>query len=47
MRIRASVSETDIGKIRIGQPVSFSVDAHRDVQLSGRVERILLNARVD
>jgi HlyD family secretion protein len=29
MQIRASVSETDIGKIHRGQSVSFSVDAHR------------------
>lgn len=44
MQIRASVSETDIGKIHQGQPVSFTVDAHREQVLSGEVSRILLNA---
>ena len=46
MRIRASVSETDIGKIAVGQPVSFTVDAHRDVSHSGQVDKILMNAHV-
>jgi len=46
MRIRASVSESDIGKVQVGQPVTFSVDANRDKTLTGRVEKILLNARV-
>lgn len=46
MRVRASVSETDIGKIHVGQPASFTVDAHRDKVLDGQVEKILLNARV-
>ncbi|WP_404310710.1 efflux RND transporter periplasmic adaptor subunit [Neorhodopirellula lusitana] len=46
MRIRTSVSETDIGKVFPGQPVSFTVDGHRDQTMSGRVEQILMNARV-
>jgi len=46
MRVRASVSESDIGKVNVGQAVTFSVDARRDTILTGRVERILLNARV-
>lgn len=46
LRIRTSVNETDIGKISVGQPVTFSVDSHRDRQLTGRVERILLNAKL-
>jgi len=46
MRIRASVSETDIGKIYVGQPVSFTVDAYRDQPMAGRVEKIQLNARM-
>jgi HlyD family secretion protein len=46
MRVRASVSETDIGKVYVGQPVSFSVDAHREQVLKGRVEKVLLNARM-
>jgi len=46
MQIRASVSETDIGKVHRGQPVSFTVDAHREQILNGHVASILLNARV-
>lgn len=46
MRLRTSVSETDIGKVYPGQPVSFTVDGYRDVKLSGRVEQLLMNARV-
>ncbi len=46
MRVRASVSETDVGKVAVGQPVTFTVDAHRDRIMTGRVEKILLNARI-
>lgn len=45
MRVRASVSESDIGKVEIGQPVTFSVDAYRDTKLHGKVEQVLVNAR--
>jgi len=45
MRVRASVSETDIGKVFVGQVASFEVDAYRDQTLNGRVEKIQLNAR--
>lgn len=46
MRIRAAVSESDIGKIKLGQSVSFSIDANRDRKLTGKVDEILLNARM-
>ncbi|WP_246109445.1 efflux RND transporter periplasmic adaptor subunit [Roseimaritima multifibrata] len=46
MQIRASVSESDIGKVKLGQPVTFTVDAHRDQTMGGRVKEILLNARM-
>ncbi len=46
MRVRASVGETDIGKIHTGQPVTFTVDAHRDKPLRGTVSNVMLNARV-
>ena len=46
MRVRASVSETDISKVYVGQPVTFKVDAYRDQSITGRVERIQLNARM-
>lgn len=45
MRIRASVSESDIGKVKLGQPATFTVDAHRDQTMTGRVDEILFNAR--
>lgn len=46
MRLRTSVSETDIGKVYPGQPVSFTVDGYRDAKLSGQVDQLLMNARV-
>jgi len=46
MRIRTSVSETDIGKVYPGQPVRFTVDGYRDAKLTGSVEKVLMNARV-
>lgn len=46
MRIRTSVSETDIGKVYPGQSVQFTVDGYRDANLSGSVEQVLMNARV-
>lgn len=46
MQIRASVSESDIGKVKLGQPVTFTVDAHRDQTMAGHVKEILLNARM-
>ena len=46
MQIRASVSEADIGKVRVGQKVTFTVDAYRDTPMTGRVDEILMNARI-
>ncbi len=46
MRIRTSVSETDIGKVYPGQPVSFTVDGYREAKLTGSVDQVLMNARV-
>ena len=45
MRIRASVSESDVGKVKLGQVATFEVDAHRDIVMTGHVDEILLNAR--
>lgn len=42
VQIDAQVDEADIGQIRQGQPVQFTVDAHPDTQLSGVVEQIRL-----
>ncbi|MBI5584538.1 MAG: efflux RND transporter periplasmic adaptor subunit [Deltaproteobacteria bacterium] len=39
-----SVNEADIGKIYLGQPVTFFVDAYPDREFRGRVDKIRLNA---
>jgi len=44
MQIWVAVNEADIGKIRVGQQVSFTVDAFPEERFSGRVEKIRLNA---
>lgn len=40
MQIDASVSESDIGQIRLGQPVRFSVEAYPGREFSGQVTQI-------
>lgn len=40
LQVDAYVDETDIGKVRIGQPVSVSVDAFADKQFAGHVAKI-------
>lgn len=42
VQIDAQVDEADIGQIREGQAVSFTVDAYPGTQLSGQVEQIRL-----
>jgi len=44
MKVWASVNESDIGQIRVGQPVRFSVDAYPTESFKGTVDRIRLNA---
>lgn len=44
MLVWAAVNEADIGDIRIGQKVSFKVDAYRDRTFTGVVSQIRLNA---
>ena len=44
MQIWASVNEADIGQIRQGQNVKFSVDAFRGATFAGKVSQIRLNA---
>jgi HlyD family secretion protein len=43
MQVRASVSEADIGRIRLDMPVRFTVDACPHEFFSGKVTRILLD----
>lgn len=40
MQIDSSVAEADIGKIQVGQPVEFTVDAYPDNPFKGRVSEI-------
>jgi HlyD family secretion protein len=47
MQVAADVSESDIGTIKVGQPVRFNVDAYPDRDFRGRVAQIRLNATVN
>lgn len=44
MRIHTSVSEADVGLIRAGQAVRFTVDAYPEREFEGRVEQFRLNS---
>jgi HlyD family secretion protein len=44
MQVKAQVDETDIGKVKAGQTVSFTVDAYSDKSFSGRVRQISKSA---
>jgi HlyD family secretion protein len=44
MRVEASVDEADIGQIKEGQRVSFTVDAYPDQQFRGKVSQVRLAA---
>lgn len=46
MEVNASVDESDIGRIRKGQKVTFTVDAYPDEQFSGVVEQVRLQPTV-
>jgi len=47
MQVAADVSESDIGTVKVGQPVRFTVDAYPDRNFRGRVSQIRLNATVN
>lgn len=47
MQIDSNVSEADIGQIKVGQPVSFRVDAFPDVEYRGAVRQVRLNAKTE
>jgi len=44
MEIWTSVNEADIGRLKVGMPVSFSVDAYRGETFKGVVRQVRLNA---
>jgi len=43
MQIEASVAESDISRVRVGQPVTFTVDSYGPRQFRGEVKEIRLN----
>jgi len=45
MQVRAAVDEADIGDVKAGQKVSFTVDTFPDEYFKGIVEEILLHAK--
>src|SRR5439155_18354447 len=47
MQVSADVSESDIGRVRMGEPVKISVDAFPDRQFRGKVAQIRLIATVN
>src|SRR5712692_7660604 len=47
MQVAADVSESDIGRIQVGEPVRFSVDAYPEREFRGKVSQIRLNATVN
>ncbi|HYT32749.1 MAG TPA: efflux RND transporter periplasmic adaptor subunit, partial [Thermoanaerobaculia bacterium] len=47
MQVAADVSESDIGQIKVGESVRFSVDAYSDRDFRGSVSQIRLNATVN
>jgi HlyD family secretion protein len=47
MELRAEVSEADIGKISLGQKLTFSVDAFPDTVFSGAVKTVRMEPIID
>jgi HlyD family secretion protein len=47
MQVSADVSESDIGLVKVGQPVRFTVDAYPDQTFRGKIAQIRLNATVN
>jgi HlyD family secretion protein len=46
MRVQAAVDEADIGRLRVGQAATFTVDAYPDTVFSGTVEQVRLQPLV-
>ncbi|MBZ5638689.1 MAG: efflux RND transporter periplasmic adaptor subunit [Acidobacteriia bacterium] len=44
MQVQADVDQSDIGRVQIGQPVRFSVDAYPEHEFRGKIAQIRLNA---
>ena len=46
LRLQAGVDEADIGRLRPGLPVNFTVDAYRGQPFHGTVEAVRINAQI-
>src|SRR6266545_3142254 len=44
MQVQADVDQSDIGRIQVGEPVRFTVDAYPDQQFRGQISQVRLNA---
>lgn len=47
MQVNASIDESDIGRIKSGQPVSFTVDAYPRETFTGAVSQVRLEPKVE
>jgi HlyD family secretion protein len=47
LQVDALVDETDIGRVKVGQPATFTVDSFPDEEFSGRVTAIYPKAIID
>jgi HlyD family secretion protein len=47
MQLKASIDESDLGSIAVGQPVTFRVDAYPTDVFRGRVEQVRLNPVIE
>lgn len=45
MQILASVDESDIGQIQLGQPVTFTVESYQDETFTGTVKQVRLQSK--
>jgi HlyD family secretion protein len=43
MRIEALVAEADVSRVKLGQPVTFTVDAYNEREFTGTVSQVRLN----
>src|SRR5436305_2879203 len=46
MQVQADVDQSDIGQMRVGEPVQFTVDAYPDQPFRGQISQVRLNATV-
>lgn len=47
MQVQADVDQSDIGRIKVGQPVNFTVDAYPEEPFRGAISQVRLNATVN